>query len=157
MQDQNEIDFVVAVCRIADALERIGDVMETSQPPFEKSTPAEIKKGQARAKKLAKDALDEGEAAVEVAKKLAEQEKEPAPAKKKRASRKKKATPKAQTEIDTDGITLEELSQLCQDYCSKRGKAGAERIRKFLAKQGVKKIGELDSELQESLATNLRK
>ena len=142
MQDQNEIDFVVAVCRIADALERIGDVMETSQPPFEKSTPADIKKGQARAKKLAKDALEEGEAAEAEA---------PAPAKKKRASRKK--TPKAQTEIETP----EDLAQLCKDYCAKRGKAGAERIRKFLAKQGVKKIGELTPKDQEALATNLRK
>ena len=157
MQDQNEIDFVVAVCRIADALERIGDVMETSQPPFEKPTPAAIKKGQKRAKELANQAIDEGTKPPKAAKPKVEDlpdEDKPAP-KKKRASRKK--TPKAQTEIDTDGITLEELSQLCQDYCSKRGKAGAERIRKFLAKQGVKKIGELDSELQESLATNLRK
>ena len=149
MQDQNEIDFVVAVCRIADALERIGDVMETSQPPFEKSTPADIKKGQARAKKLAKDALEEGEAA--------EAEKEPAPAKKPRKKRATKKTPKAETEITTDGISLEELSTLCQGYCDKRGKAGAERIRKFLAKQGVKKIGGLDADNREVLATNLRK
>ena len=102
-----------------------------------------VVKGQKRATELANEAIDEGEA-----------EKKPKATRKKRASKKK--TPKAQTEIDT-GTTLEDLSQLCQDYCKERGKAGAERIRKFLAKQGVKKIGELSAELQETLAINLRK
>lgn len=143
MQDQNEIDFVVAVCRIADALERIGDVMETSQPPFEKPTPADIKKGQKRATELANEAIDEGEAEK--------------PAKKKRASRaKKKPTPKAQTEI-SDGTSLEELSALAQDYSKERGKAGADRIRKFLSKLDMKKLAELDADQRETLAKNLRK
>ena len=136
MQDQNEIDFVVAVCRIADALERIGDVMETAAP----------KKRAPRKPKAEEAAGPDTEAEAP-----AEAEVKP---KKKRAKRK---APKAQTEIETDGISLEELSTLAQDYSKERGKAGANRIRKFLSNLDMSKLAELDADQRETLAENLRK
>ena len=86
-----------------------------------------------------------------------EPEAEPAPEKKKRKSRAKKKVPEAQTEIETDGISLEDLSELAQTYCKDRGDAGANRIRKFLTKQGEKKLSGLSPEDRDTLATNLRK
>ena len=67
----------------------------------------------------------------------------------------KKKTPKAQT--DVDGISLEDLSALAQDYSKERGKAGADRIRKFLSKLDMKKLAELDADQRNTLAANLRK
>ena len=132
MNDLNEVDFVRAVERVASALERIGDALEVSAP---KATPKK------RApKKPAPEAEAEAEAPAE----------EEAPKK-----TRKKRTPKAKTEVD--GISLEDLSALAQDYSKERGKAGADRIRKFLSKLDMKKLVELDADQRNTLAANLRK